>query len=419
MGIQTPPMPRDQTKFDRFQQTGLVRFAALRIFAAIVSWSIGTTVVLGSVDVHLVGVPDYGWEYGCMGTASGNLMGFWDRHGFPNFYTGPSNGGLAPLNNSIGNRGIISLWASQAGVDGRPADQPGHVDDYYVAYESTSPDPWIAAGRKEHSPDCLGDFIGMNQLKWTNLANECQGNIDGYCFVYWDTNGNKRVNFSPNPAAGEADRDVQSGLRAWTRYRGYDSTVFTQLAEFNPTVPPGNGFTFDDLRNEIDAGYPVLMLLQNPTQYCRTIGTATNVNPLIHSVLAYGYYISDAGVRFVRYMTSWASGPNVLSIWSGQPWQPQQVDLPVRGVIGYHPLPQFRTCTFSGSDLFLQWDGPASDLYNSTTSSTNRVHGYVVEMSTSLSPPNFSDVSPLLLTNTFTLVNCPNPAFFRLRLQKP
>ena len=68
--------------------------------------------------------------------------------------------------------------------------------------------------------------------------------------------------------------------------------------------------------------------------------------------------------------------------------------------------------------MFLQWDGPAADLYNSTLGTTNRVHGYVVEMSTSLSPPDFADISPVLNTNTFTVVNCPNPAFFRLRLQR-
>ncbi|HKX63503.1 MAG TPA: hypothetical protein VJS65_16725, partial [Verrucomicrobiae bacterium] len=47
--------------------------------------------------VYLTDVPDYNWYAGCFGTASGNLAGFWDRHGYSNIYTGAVNGGEAPL----------------------------------------------------------------------------------------------------------------------------------------------------------------------------------------------------------------------------------------------------------------------------------------------------------------------------------
>jgi hypothetical protein len=367
------------------------------------------------LDVHLTGVPDYAWYYGCMGTASGNLMGYWDRHGMQDFYTGPANGGLAPLNNSGVNAGIISMWASAAGFDGRPTNQPGHVDDYYVAYESTAADPYVTAGRQEHPPDCIGDFIGLNQLKWRNLGDECSGNIDGYCFVYWDTNGDRRLNFTPTDDSGNPVHDVQSGLRAWTQYRGYDADVFTQLTDFNPDKPVGNGFTFTNLMAEIDAGYPVIVFLQSYSQFYRSLGSDTNANPSIHSMLVYGYYTNTTGL-YARYMTSWASGPNMLSLWGSQVWQ---ASMPVRGVIGYHPLPKIRQASLSGTDLVLQWDGPTSDLYNSALGTTNRVHGYVIEMSPSLSPWSGSDVSPVLTTNMFTISGAPAPAFFRLRLVKP
>lgn len=374
--------------------------------------------VWATTNVYLVGVPDYDWDYGCMGTAAGNLMGFWDRHGFPDFYTGPANGGLAPLNTSGTNSGIISMWASKAGFDGRPADMPGHVDDYYVYYERTDPDPYITAGRPEHTPDCIGDFIGLNQLKWTNMAGECSGNIDGFCFVYWDTNGDRRVNFTPTTDAGEPARDVQSGLPGWTQSRGYDCTVFTQLADFNPNKPAGAGFTFADLKAEIDSGYPVLLFLQSYNQMSRNFGgLATNVNPEIHSVLAYGYYITTA--NYVRYRTSWASGPNKTALWGPQTWV-TGVALPVRGLIGYHPLPKIRSVTVSEQgDLSLQWDGPASDLADAVLGQTNRVHGYLVEMSPTVSPPAFEAVSSVLLTNTYTVSNCPSPAYFRVELVKP
>src|SRR5262245_10946856 len=89
------------------------------------------TAAWGATNVYLTEVPDYAWFYGCMGTAAGNLMGFWDRHGFPDFYTGQVNGGLAPLNTGGGNWGVVSMWASKSGFDGRPDDKPGHIDDYW------------------------------------------------------------------------------------------------------------------------------------------------------------------------------------------------------------------------------------------------------------------------------------------------
>jgi hypothetical protein len=367
-----------------------------------------------AINVYLTGVPDYGWYYGCMGTASGNLMGFWDRHGFPDFYTGSVNQGMAPLNTAGANLPVVSLWASKAGLDGRPSGSPGHVDDYYVTFDSTQPDPYMVAGREEHTPDCLGDFLGLSQFKWTNLANECNGNVDGLSFVFWETNGNKRVNFTPRSEDGQPIRDVQSGLRAWTQHRGHDCEVFTQLVDFNPTKPAGKGFTFEDMKAEIDSGYPVLLYLQSYTQYSRDTTTATHINPSIHSMLAYGYYINN-GIPYVRYRSSWASGDNRLHAWNSQPWE-LNAPFPLRGVIGYHPLPRIRSFALRQGTLSLQWDGPAADLFDSSTGSTRRVHGYVVEMSPSLTAPAFAPVSPTLTTNRFELPNCPAPAFLRLKL---
>src|SRR2546423_8454126 len=86
-------------------------------------------------DVYLLDVPDYDWYGGSLGTACGNLMGFWDRHGLSGFYTGPTANGVAPLTSVRANTGIHSLWASRAGMDGRPANKPGHIDDYWTGYD--------------------------------------------------------------------------------------------------------------------------------------------------------------------------------------------------------------------------------------------------------------------------------------------
>src|SRR3954470_10586716 len=79
---------------------------------------------LQAQNVMINDVPDYSWYSGCFGTASGNMMGFWDRNGLSDFYTGPTAGGVAPLSTSgSANKGIRSMWASKAGFDGRPASQ--------------------------------------------------------------------------------------------------------------------------------------------------------------------------------------------------------------------------------------------------------------------------------------------------------
>src|SRR4051812_8335529 len=70
----------------------------------------------GAQNVMITGVPDYSWYAGCFCPASGNLIGYWDRHGLPNFYTGPTAKGVAPLDSNGANGGIRSLWASKAGV---------------------------------------------------------------------------------------------------------------------------------------------------------------------------------------------------------------------------------------------------------------------------------------------------------------
>jgi len=211
--------------------------------------------------------------------------------------------------------------------------------------------------------------------------------------------------------------DVQTGLRAWSRWRGYDADVFTQLTDFNPNKPPGKGFTFADLQAEINAGYPVLLFLQSFNQLSQTVGSAENVNPEIHAMLAYGYYIgSPVPIPYVRYRTSWASGDNKMQRWYVGSWEG---GMPLRGVIGFHPIPRIRRCSLDQGDLTLSWDGPASDVFDATLRTTNRVHGYVVEMSASCSPTAFQSVSGVILTNCYTLTNCPSPAYLRLKLVRP
>ncbi|MBI4663578.1 MAG: hypothetical protein HY735_32655 [Verrucomicrobia bacterium] len=372
----------------------------------------------GAVNVYLTGVPDYEWEAGCVGTATGNLMGFWDRHGFPGFYTGPTSYGVAPLDSFGAHSGIRSMWASRAGMDGRPEDQPGHADDYFLAFASTAPDPHVTLGRAEHKPDCLGDFTGLNQNKWKNMNGECDGNIDGYAFVYWDASGARRFNFTPGPEAGLPARDVQSGLREWTEVRGYRADVFTQLSAFNTEVPPGQGFSFQDLKSEIDAGYPVVMFLQDfQTKSLRLLGMDRG-NPWIHAVLAYGYMIAEDGSQHVRIRDGYAGGDSVFRPWTTNSWWGDS--LPLRGVIGYRPRPRIAGLAAANGKLTIRWDGPNSERYNVETGVITELHRYVVEMAPSPAGTEFTPISEPVAGLSVTIpIPETQPAYFRLRLLPP
>ena len=163
-------------------------------------------------------------------------MGYWDRHGFPNLYTGPTSGGVAPLDNVDTEFWDFCNVGNSGGVRWQAVGQAGHIDDYWTfyslanewpfSYESTEEDPHKIAGRREHLPDCVGDFIGLSQKKWTNMNDECDGNINSYAFVFWDKSGEKRVNYQPPFKAGSQPRDVPSGWRTWTRYEDITPTCF-------------------------------------------------------------------------------------------------------------------------------------------------------------------------------------------------
>jgi hypothetical protein len=365
--------------------------------------------------VYLLDAPDYEWHAGCFGTGTGNLAGYWDRHGMSNFYTGPTGGGLAPLNSFGGNGGIRSMWASQAGVDGRPSNQPGHMNDYYVDYRSPAPDPYLTFGRPEHPPDCIGDFIGLNQFKWTNLNNECRGNVDAFSFVFWDKSGRRRTNYYPSNTAGAYIRDIQSGLKEWARYRGYDAEVFTQLSVFNPERSTTNGFTYDDVKAEINAGYPVLCFLQDNLHYSEPVGSIPNANPEIHGVMIYGYFSDPfSGIdKGVVIRTSWASGGSQLEYtqWTGAAWLGLY---PVRGVIGFHPKPKVTAFSRAGGSITLNWHGPSARVYDEIAGSATSPHRYCVQRATSLNPASWTPVGAPTTALSATVPDVEGTAFYRV-----
>lgn len=412
-----PPPGREPDRIARRSSTGSRGWRTFRALLAGVP--LLSSANLGAAENrYLTEVPDYDWHFGCFGTATGNLMGYWDRHGLPNFYTGPTTGGIAPMHSFGSNAGIRSLWATRAGMDGRPSSQPGHVDDYYIDYEVTAQDPYLTANRTPHTPDCVGDFIGLSQFRWTDLNGECAGNIDGYAFNYFDPTGGRRDNFQPTDDHGLPIPDIQSGLREWTRFRGHEADTFSQLAEFNPDKTAVGGYTFEALKAEIDAGYPLLLFMQGYGDFSRALGGRPRVNPVIHAMLAYGYYIDDSGNPYVRYRTSWATGDFELSPWTADSWTPAgELDLPLRGVIGYRPRPKIVETRRESGGFLIRWEGPSSVLHDEEQQTDTPVHWYTIERSDRLEPADWRTVAGPVASLQVTVPDCcDGTAFFRLRL---
>ncbi len=207
-------------------------------------------------DVIIADVPAFSWCYGCSPTSAGMLMGYYDRHGYPNMYTGPANGGVCPLWNEAywgytndptdGHVGECPFIASHLGIDGRATR--GYVDDYWG-----EPDPCIANGWTAHTDDCVGDFMGTSQDRYSN--------VDGGTMFFWYSDGAPLYDYTGNEPTL---RDGCHGMRLYAQYCGYTVTTNYTQGLYDATSAP-NGYTFADFCAEINAGYPVLIQLSGHT----------------------------------------------------------------------------------------------------------------------------------------------------------
>lgn len=208
-----------------------------------------------STAVILDDVPALSWCFGCAPTAAAMIAGYYDRNGYVNMYTGPTNSGLFPLDNSSWGTTVINsetwplcpLSATMNGLDGRTSR--GHVDDYWIQYLDSTDDPYITNGWTEHThEDCTADYMLTSQSVYSNT--------DGLTKVYYYTDGSPTdlTEYYPTYADGSV------GFKLFMQSRGYTvSNLNTQLLYgYNGNT---KGFTFSDFKAEIDAGRPVLIHL--------------------------------------------------------------------------------------------------------------------------------------------------------------
>jgi len=240
-------------------------------------------------SVLLSNVPAYDWSFGCAPTAAAMAAGFYDNTLYPDIYTGPTNGGIMPMDNTGWGSVLINgntlsqcpLSATMLGLDSRLTR--GHVDDYWNYYENGDPDPYIVNGWTQHPYEsCTGDFMGSNQS-----ALNCP---DGSTIFYVYSDGSALYDFTALEPNG---RDGCHGLRLF-----YESLGYQVVENYSQMIYGYNGntigFTFEQFIEEIDNGRPVLIHISG------------------HTMLAYGYqetgqlvYVHDTWDHSMHSMT-WA-----------------------------------------------------------------------------------------------------------------
>jgi len=236
-----------------------------KAFSREAAWVPEPDVATGTNTISLV--PAMTWVFGCSATSAAMMFGHYDNAGYPNMYTGPTNGGVFPMTNAIWGtvvingeaRALCPLSATRLGLDGRTTR--GHVDDYWIRTGDPGPDPFIGNWEQHVHGECTADYMGTSQSLLSN--------VDGFTrFWFWQDNSPLYDYTGSEPTK----RDGCHGLRLFAESRGY--TVQT-LGNFSQYIYGYNGiaqgFTFDNFKAEIDAGRPVLIHVEG------------------HTMLGYGY----------------------------------------------------------------------------------------------------------------------------------
>jgi len=209
----------------------------------------------------LSSVPAFNWVFGCSAVSGAMIAGYYDRNGYPDIYTGPTNGGVMPLDNSswpTWSDGYdiypnCPLIASKNGVDGRSSR--GSIDDYWVQYESSASDPYITGAWTQHTwGDAVGDYMKTSQSAY--------GNSDGSTTFYTFTSSASQLTCSAMEGYGISTQDGTYGRKLFYEARGY--TVTDCYNQKTDNIISG-GFSFAQYKAEIDAGRPVMLNLAGHT----------------------------------------------------------------------------------------------------------------------------------------------------------
>ena len=259
-----------------------------------------------AMGTNTLTVPAFKWVFGCASVSGAMIAGYYDRNGYPSMYTGPTNGGVMPLDSSswgtwsdgYATYANVPLAASHNGVDGRVTK--GSIDDYWIKYNSCASDPYITGAWTQHTwGDAIGDYMKTSQSAY--------GNCDGST-TFWNWSSSA-AQFTCATMASTADgsghmiswSDGTYGRKLFYEAKGYTVTdCYSQKTDNTIT----GGFSFAQLKAEIDAGRPVMLNLDG------------------HTIVAVGYndpstvYVHDTW-DYVNHNMTWGgsySGMQLLSV---------------------------------------------------------------------------------------------------------
>jgi len=206
-------------------------------------------------------VPAYTWVLGCSSVSAAMIAGYYDRNGYPNIYSGPTAGGVMPLDDGSWPAwsDVVSdvypnnpLVASHQGVDGRAGR--GTIDDYWVSYMGGAQDLYITNSWAEHTwGGAIGDFMKTSQYAY--------GNDDGSTTFYFNATATP-LTCAAMEGYGVQSEDGTYGRKLFYEARGY--TVTDCYAQKTDNIVSG-GFSFAQYKAEINAGRPVLINLAGHT----------------------------------------------------------------------------------------------------------------------------------------------------------
>jgi hypothetical protein len=244
-----------------------------------------------AAGTNVLTVPAFNWVFGCSAVSGAMIAGYYDRSGWSNIYTGPTNGGVMPLDNSswpTWSDGHTSypncpLIASKSGVDGRTSR--GSIDDYWIEYGSSAPDPYLTNGWTQHAwEDAIGDYMMTSQSEF--------GNTDGSTTFWGWVDSPEPLTCADMEAWELADGSL--GRKHFYEARGYTVTDCYNQKTDNTIA---GGFSFSQFKAEIDAGRPVMLNLAGHTIVGVGYDDATNL-VYLHDTWDYSNHTMTWGTSY-------------------------------------------------------------------------------------------------------------------------
>jgi hypothetical protein len=127
-------------------------FGAVVTLISLMLFSCALTTIQAADSKIIAGVPIYTLRHGCVPTAVGMVVGYYDTHGYPDLIPGDAATQTEDVNQAIASQG--------------DATNPRHYEDYSLPLDPTGPivpDKSELPAGNQHPDDCLADFMGTSR----------------------------------------------------------------------------------------------------------------------------------------------------------------------------------------------------------------------------------------------------------------